>query len=135
MNTTDGSSAELQPLADLDHDAPIYHLALPEEWTAAITDGQYCISTRAMSLDEVGYIHCSTKDQVETVANNFYGDLDLLMHLTIDPRLVPSEIRFEPPAPGSPLLFPHIYGPLPIAAVNLARPWTREVSGWSLRSL
>jgi uncharacterized protein (DUF952 family) len=88
-----------------------------------------------MSLDEVGFIHCSTRDQVEATANRFYGDTDQLILLTIDLLLVPSRIIFEPPAPDSPLLFPHIYGPLPVSAVTLASPWTRSSLGWSLATL
>ena len=76
------------------------------------------MSTRGVTLEQEGFIHCSTRDQVEATANRFYGDVPQLVVLTIDPRAVPSPIRFEPPAPGSADLFPHIYGPLPIAAVD-----------------
>jgi glutathione S-transferase len=88
-----------------------------------------------MSLDEVGFIHCSTRDQVEATANRFYRDIDQLVLLTIDSALVPSRIILEPPVPNSPLLFPHIYGPLPVSAVSLASPWTRSPLGWSLANL
>jgi uncharacterized protein (DUF952 family) len=114
---------------------PIFHLAIPEDWAAAYASGEYLVSTREMSLDEVGFIHCSTRDQVEATANRFYGDTDQLMLLTIDSLLVPSRIIFEPPVPDSPLLFPHIYGPLPVSAVTLASPWTRSSLGWSLATL
>ena len=80
-------------------DDPIFHLALPDDWAAAFTDGLYLISTRGMTLDEVGFIHCSTRDQIEDTANRFYGDVDQLVVLTIDPALVPSPIVREPPAP------------------------------------
>jgi uncharacterized protein (DUF952 family) len=34
------------------------------------------------------------------------------------------------------VLFPHIYGPLPIAAVNVATPWTRRPgSDWAIDAL
>jgi glutathione S-transferase len=117
------------------HDDPIFHLALPDEWAAAFASGEYRMSTRGVSLDEEGFIHCSTREQMQDTANRFYGDLDQLVVLTIDPRLVPSPIVFEPPAPGSDALFPHIYGPLPIAAVNLATPWVRRAgSDWTIDS-
>jgi len=116
-----------------DADQPLLHLALPDDWAAAFSVGEYRMSTRGMTLDEVGFIHCSTRVQTEATANRFYADLDQLVLLTIDPVLVPSEICWEPPAPGLDELFPHIYGPLPLAAVNTADFWTRnELSPWRL---
>jgi uncharacterized protein (DUF952 family) len=114
-------------------DEPIFHLALPDDWAAAFADGEYRMSTRGMTLDDVGYIHCSTREQVEATANGFYGDLDQLVVLTIDPALVPSPIVHEPPAPGVDALFPHIYGPLPVPAVNQAAMWLRQPGeSWSI---
>ncbi|NND76333.1 MAG: DUF952 domain-containing protein [Ilumatobacter sp.] len=114
------------------HDDPIFHLALPEDWAGAFESGEYRMSTRGMTLDEVGFIHCSTRAQVEATANAFYADVDELVLLTIDPLLVPSEIRWEPPVPDVDVLFPHVYGPLPVAAVNTAKFWTRGAAGWVL---
>ena len=116
--------------APIDGDAPIFHIALPEDWAAAFTFGEYAVSTRGMSLDEVGFIHCSTAAQTDATANRFYGDVNELVLLTIDPVAVPSEIVWEPPAPDVDELFPHVYGPLPIAAVNLASFWTRSGPKW-----
>lgn len=117
---------------DPNGDDPIFHLALPEDWAAAFAAGEYTTSTRGRSLDEIGFIHCSTSNQIEDTANRFYGDLTQLVLLTIDARLVPSPIVFEPPNPGTDVLFPHLYGPLPIAAVNRTTFWTREPDeAWS----
>lgn len=113
-------------------DDPIFHLALPEDWAAAFAAGEYTTSTRGKTLEDVGFIHCSTSDQIEATAQRFYADLTQLVVLTIDPALVPSTIVFEPPAPGADTLFPHLYGPLPIAAVNRTLFWTREPDeSWS----
>jgi uncharacterized protein (DUF952 family) len=114
---------------------PIFHLAMPTDWSAAFADGAYRMSTRGMTLDEVGFIHCSRGDQIEGTANRFYGDVDQLVLLTIDPDRVSATIVEEPPEPGSELRFPHLYGPLPIEAVNLARFWIRGPGGWSLDDL
>ncbi len=114
-------------------DDPIFHLALPDDWAAAFAVGEYTMSTRGVTFEQEGFIHCSTRAQMEDTANRFYGDLDQLVVLTIDPLLVPSSIVLEPPAPGVDVLFPHIYGPLPIVAVNLASPWVRRPdSEWSI---
>ena len=85
-----------------------------------------------MTLHEVGYIHCSTAEQIEGVAQRFYADLSELLLLEIDPDLVDADIIEEPPAPGAEELFPHIYGPLPIAAVRSVRQWTKSETGWQL---
>ena len=114
-------------------DGPIFHLAVPDDWAAAFDLGEYTMSTRGVTLEQEGFIHCSTRKQMQDTANRFYGDLDQLVVLTIDPLLVPSPIVFEPPAPDMDVLFPHIYGPLPIAAVNLASPWLRSPdTPWTL---
>ncbi len=114
-------------------DEPIFHLAVPDDWAAAFALGEYTMSTRGVTLEQEGFIHCSTREQMQDTANRFYGDLDQLVVLTIDPRLVPSPIVFEPPAPDMDVLFPHIYGPLPIAAVNLASAWLRSPdTPWTL---
>jgi uncharacterized protein (DUF952 family) len=113
-------------------DAPIFHIALPDDWAAAFTFGEYAMSTRGMSLDEVGFIHCSTRAQIEATANRFYADLSELVLLTIDALMVPADIVWEPPAPGVDELFPHIYGTLPIAAVNIHQFWMRKGDAWEL---
>jgi len=124
------NSAANEPGAD---DQPIFHLAVPDDWAVAFTVGEYTMSTRGVTLEQEGFIHCSTREQVQDTANRFYADLDQLVVLTIDPQLVPSPIVFEPPAPDIDVLFPHIYGALPIAAVNLASPWVRRPGReWSI---
>ena len=116
-------------------DDPIFHLAVPDDWAAAFTTGEYRMSTRGVTLEQEGFIHCSTRAQMHDTANRFYGDLEQLVVLTIDPELVPSPIRWEPPAPDADMLFPHIYGPLPIAAVTLATHWQRSDPTWSTAAL
>ncbi len=114
-------------------DEPIFHLAVPDDWVAAFATGEYRMSTRGVTLEQEGFIHCSTRAQMQDTANRYYGDLDQLVVLTIDPHLVPSPIVFEPPASDADVLFPHIYGPLPIAAVNVATSWHRRPdTPWAL---
>ncbi|MFT4865063.1 MAG: hypothetical protein ACI8RE_001250 [Ilumatobacter sp.] len=115
-------------------DEPIFHIALPEDWQGAFETGEYRWSTRGQTLDAVGFIHCSTAVQVEITANRYYTDLSNLVLLTIDPVAIPSEVLWEPPAPGVDELFPHVYGPIPIAAVNMTTMWTRQGEGWVLRA-
>ncbi len=105
---------------------------MPDDWAAAFQTGEYTMSTRGLTLDAVGFIHLSTLKQVEATANRFYADVDQLVLLTVDPAKVPSPIRWEPPAPNDDELFPHIYGPLPIAAVVDATFWQRSPDRWAL---
>jgi glutathione S-transferase len=117
-------------------DDPVYHLALPGDWADAFASGEYRMSTRGVTLEQEGFIHCSTREQVEDTANRFYADLDTLMLLTVDPLLVPASIVWEPPAPDVDDLFPHVYGPIPVAAVNRAEPWIRRPDeAWSLATI
>jgi uncharacterized protein (DUF952 family) len=121
-------------------DHVLFHAAMPEDWVAAFDTGEYTMSTRGRTLADEGFIHASTRMQVEGVANRFYRDVEQLVLLTIDPTKVDAEIKWEPPAPGVDVLFPHIYGPLPIGAVVATNYWFRtnnsdDEPGWSLASL
>ena len=53
----------------------IWHIALKTDWVEAQASRDYRISTRGMTLDVVGYIHCSTTEQIEGVARRFYSDV------------------------------------------------------------
>ena len=95
---------------------PIFHLTTTSEWSAAQARGLYERSTRGQSLNEVGFIHCSFLDQVERVADFVYGGAVELLLLVVDPSRVAAEIRYEN-LDGGAEVFPHIYGPMPTAAV------------------
>ena len=62
-----------------------------------------------------GYIHLSTAGQVEeTAARHFAGQTGLLL-VAIDAEKLGPALKYEPSRGGA--LFPHLYGPLPVAAV------------------
>jgi len=97
----------------------IYHITLWTAWAEAQQRGEY----RAASLENEGFIHFSTNSQILPVVDKiFKGQRDLLL-LVIDPALLTSELKWEPPAgeapPGIPEndLFPHVYGPINLDAV------------------
>jgi glutathione S-transferase len=100
----------------------IYHIALAAGWAQAQRDGQYTTSTRGRTLAEEGFIHASTADQVDEVADAFYRDAPDLVLLVIDTERVGSPIRYEP-VPGQADPYPHIYGPLNLEAVVEVRPF------------
>lgn len=117
----------------------IHHLALPEDWAEAFSTGEYRMSTRGRTLEEEGFVHASSHDQVEATANRFYADVDQLVLLTIDTERLESEVRWEPPTPDAEELFPHVYGPIPVEAVVSAQFWMRTIgadgAGWDLTDL
>ncbi len=98
----------------------IYHITSRQAWNKARERGDY----RAESLETEGYIHCSTESQVLPVAQNFYKGQNDLYLLVIEPALLASDLKWEPPSDGTPPpgvpegdLFPHIYGPINLDAV------------------
>jgi uncharacterized protein (DUF952 family) len=100
----------------------LWHIAEGADWAAAREAGSYDRSTRGLSLAEVGFVHCSYPDQAAGVAAAFYADADDLVLLRIDPARVPAAIRVEDG-------FPHVYGPIPVAAVTGMEPLTRDATG------
>ena len=90
----------------------IYHITPRADWDAAQTAGAY----RAASLQNEGFIHCSTGAQVIAIANRYYRGQPGLILLEIDPPLAQAEIRYEGLPGGE--QFPHLYGALPLAAVT-----------------
>jgi len=102
-------------------------------WLAAVPKGEYRMSTRGVTLAEQGFIHCSLRHQLRSVAEYLYGSAgdgaagDLVV-LVIDSDKVPSAVRYEAAGPGAPE-FPHIYGPLPVAAVTSVVTVIRDAAG------
>ena len=97
---------------------PLFHLAMPDDWRAARDrGGPYEMSTRGLTLEVAGFIHLSYPYQVAGVADRFYADVPDVVLLTIDPSALVDEVRAEN-LDGGTELFPHLYGPLPLAAVT-----------------
>ena len=108
----------------------LLHLAERADWAEARRSGAYRTSTRGLTLDEVGFVHCALPHQLAGVAERFYADLpdDALVVLEIDEARLGAEVRHEAPAAGGER-FPHVYGPVPIDAVVRATPLTRDERG------
>jgi uncharacterized protein (DUF952 family) len=97
----------------------ILHITSQAAWAEAQTGGAYT----ADSLGSEGFIHCSDPHQVAWVAGQrFRGRTDLIV-LHIDPSRLGAEIRYEN-LDGGTDLFPHVYGPIPCAAVVEVTPLT-----------
>lgn len=93
----------------------LVHLCGTEQWARARRLG-------AIHPDAAGggeFIHLSTPEQVHLPANRLYRGRDDLVLLHIDPARLAAPVRWEPGVATDPesMLFPHLYGPLPVAAV------------------
>ena len=95
----------------------IYHFCPEADWAAAAPSGSYV----ADSLATQGFIHCSPRDHVHLSATiRARGRTDLVV-LEIDEARLDAPAVWEegdPPHPDG-KLFPHVYGPIPVAAVVL----------------
>jgi glutathione S-transferase len=100
----------------------IYHLALASDWAAAVDAGDYRVSTRGVTLEQEGFIHCSHADQWRGVRQAFYADVtEPLVLLTIDTERLGSPWQ-EDEVPGADRPFPHVYGPIDLDAVVAVVP-------------
>jgi uncharacterized protein (DUF952 family) len=91
------------------------HVCEAADWAAAQRDDEH----RPGSLREVGFVHLSTPQQVHLPANRLYAGRDDLLLLHVDPTRLDAPVRWEPGVATDPasMVFPHLYGPLPVAAV------------------
>lgn len=106
----------MQPLP-----AVLVHMCSAEEWRAAQADGEL----RPDSLASQGFVHLSTPEQVHLPANRLYAGRTDLVLLHVEPARLSSPIRWEPGVPSDPdaMVFPHLYGPLPVEAVIDVTPY------------
>lgn len=80
------------------------------------------MSTRGATVDEVGFVHASTREQVAGTFARFYADRPDVLLLTIETDLLSSPWRFDPVGDTE---FPHVYGPVDVAAVVRVEPLDR----------
>lgn len=101
----------------------IYHLVPQRTLRTSLQGGYY----RPASLAQEGFIHCSLAAAVLPVANDYFGnETDQLLLLQIDPAQLTAPVKYEAPSLqagagtdhlNSAPLFPHVYGPIELAAV------------------
>ncbi|WP_030147275.1 DUF952 domain-containing protein [Streptomyces sp. NRRL S-455] len=103
----------------------ILHITERSLWDAAREHGEYRMSTHGRTLAQEGFIHCSTRGQLPSVAAFLYDsceDPDELVVLVVDPGRLDVPVKYEAPEPGAEK-FPHVYGPIPVDAVVRVEPW------------
>jgi uncharacterized protein (DUF952 family) len=95
----------------------IYKILLRADWEAACRAGRY--EGSPVDLRD-GFIHFSTAAQAaETARRHFAGQTGLVL-VGFDPERLGPALKLEPSRGGD--LFPHLYGPLDLAAVAWAKP-------------
>ena len=106
----------------------VVHLCGIDEWSAA--RGRGGIHPTAPGA-EGQFIHLSTPDQVHLPANRLYRGRDDLVLLHIDPTLLDAPVRWEPGVATDPesMLFPHLYGALPVRAVIRVSAYPPDTDG------
>lgn len=97
--------------------ALIYHITTQHDWEVAQVQG----FVEAASLATEGFIHCSRRHQLLSVAQRFFSGQANLVVLAIDETIVAAILVNEgPQAAHDPFamdVFPHLYGRIPVAAV------------------
>jgi uncharacterized protein (DUF952 family) len=95
----------------------IFHIAQRDRWARSVADGAYTASTIGMELEQQGFIHLCTADQVAGVAERFYRGVSDLILLHVDEALLTAPLVYEQVG-DAPEPFPHLYGALDIEAVT-----------------
>ena len=102
----------------------IYKILPKQLWLEAMATGWF----NGSPLDVAdGFIHFSTAAQVhETARRHFAGVPDLLM-VAVPADALGNAIKWEPSRGGD--LFPHLYGPLPVALAAWVKPMPPDANG------
>jgi uncharacterized protein (DUF952 family) len=111
----------------------ILHLLPRRTWEEVRDHETYLPET----FEADGFVHCSGDDDVLlAVANRFYSaGEDELVVLTVDEGRLAAKVRWEHPDPAPPpgvdpaTRFPHVFGPLELAAVVHVRRLRRDRAG------
>lgn len=102
----------------------IYHITNPAAWKKSQEDGRYLPE----GFDQDGFIHCSKMEQIAGVGERYYAGQTGLLILGINPDKLTSRLVFENTMGGEEL-FPHIYGPLNLDAVESTAEFGQSAAG------
>jgi uncharacterized protein (DUF952 family) len=105
----------------------ILHICPAADWSAVPVGGEY----RPASLAEVGFVHCSDPGTAHLPATALYAGRTDLVLLELDETRLGAPLRWEPGDPPHPagIWFPHLYGPVPHAAVVRVHDFPPEPDG------
>lgn len=107
-------------------DPLIHALVRAADWGAALAAGRY---EGGADDRRDGFLHFSTAAQLrESAARHRAGQADLLL-VTVEAAVLGAALRWEPSGGRRPGLFPHLHGPLPLAAVRSTTPVPIDEAG------
>lgn len=108
---------------------PIFHIAKLAQWEKAKECGSYYWSTRRVTYEVQGFVHCAFGQQLTAVRERGYRDLtdDELVVLRIDPSAASAPVIVEDDDTGE--RFPHLYGELTVADVVEELPFAGVPAG------
>jgi uncharacterized protein (DUF952 family) len=95
----------------------IYKICHATPWREAEAAGQF--DGAPIDLAD-GFIHFSTAEQVVETAERHFAGQDGLLLVAVDEEKLGDKLKYEVSRGG--VLFPHLYGPLPMSAVVWDRP-------------
>jgi uncharacterized protein (DUF952 family) len=95
----------------------IYHMCKVEEWKAVYESGVYWGSSQDQ---EDGFIHFSTAEYIVDSAAKHRAGQDGLLLLSVDSDTLGDAVKWEEARGG--ILFPHVYGGLPVSSVSEMEP-------------
>jgi uncharacterized protein (DUF952 family) len=95
----------------------IYKIATEALWREAQAKGVF--AGAPIDLRD-GFIHFSTASQAMETARRHFAGQDGLLLIGIDAEMLSDALKYEVSRGGD--LFPHLYGPLDLAAVRWVKP-------------
>lgn len=106
---------------------PLVHLCGYADWQQALATGEL----RSASLLDAGFVHLSDPEQAHLPANRLFTGRTDLVALFLDPGRLGAPVRWEPGLASDPpgMLFPHLYGAVPVPAVIGVRRYLPDAAG------
>ena len=106
---------------------PLVHLCGYAEWCRALEEGEL----RPASLPETGFVHLSDPQQAHLPANRIFAGRTDVVAIFLEPTRLGAPVRWERGLPTDPpgMVFPHLYGPLPVSAVISVRRYPPDAAG------
>jgi uncharacterized protein (DUF952 family) len=101
----------------------VFHITTPAQWKKALELGQYVSET----YDQEKFIHFSFENQVLATANRHYHGVSGLILLKIQVEKLSAKLKYEESTQGD--VFPHLYGPLNLDAVEKVYEFPPSASG------
>ena len=107
----------IQASADQSPPNTLYKVLSADAWQQAELDGMF----RGVGIDlEDGFIHLSARDQVKEMVAKYFANQDDLVLVSLDGDRLGDSLRWEASPDG--VLFPHVYGDIPLQAVESVDP-------------